>query len=389
MNNLQKKKAFFVSLVVLLFCLSPLMADYEGLSISTDYPALNVSDSDMIVFNLKVNNYNLAPGRVDLSVTDLPKDWDYQFVGGGGKVSAVFAAPEQPVSVQLWVIPTTDVKPGEYNFNVVASGDNNTASYKLPLTVELGQKLQERLSLTTELNEISGSPKSDFTFQVTIANNSAKESLINLDADVPNGFKATFEQQYASKVINDISIGAGKTSTVKVEVTPSQGVNEGTYPVTVIAKTATTSASIPVKLNIKGQANLTLTGENDILSFKAVAGKDKIVPLTIKNTGTADASDIKVSASTPSNWNATFTPSTVETLAAGDKTTVNMTVTPSSQAITGDYGLTVRASSDSSNISQSFRATIETSSLWGLVAVLIIALAAVILLLAVKKFGRR
>lgn len=386
MKNYGKKTVFAV-IAMLLICLAPVLADYQGLSVSTSYPALNVSDSDMITFDLTVNNYNMAPGRVDLSVEGLPADWDYQFVGGGGQVSAVFAAPNSPVKVQLWVIPKDGVKAGNYNFNVIAQGSDST--YKLPLTVALGQKLPERLAISTDLATISGTPKSSFSFNVTVDNHSAAETLVNLDSTVPDGFKAEFAEQYGSKTINSVSIGAGVSKTVKVTVTPPQGVTEGTYPVTVIAKASTTSAAIPVKLDIKGQSNLSLTGENGILSFSAVAGKEKAVTLELKNNGTADASDVSLSASTPSNWTASFSPKKVDTIAAGATEKVTMTVTPSSQAITGDYGLTVRANTKSSNISQQFRTTIKTSSLWGLVAILIIAGGVIILLLAVKKFGRR
>ncbi|MCH3917939.1 MAG: NEW3 domain-containing protein [Spirochaetia bacterium] len=385
--KLMGKKTLVAVVGMILLCVAPLLASYEGLSVSTSYPALNVSDSDMIVFDLKVNNYDMAPGRVDLSVSGLPKGWDYQFVGGGGQVSAVFAAPNNPVDVQLWVIPNDGVKAGSYDFNVTANGKD--ATYSLPLTVLLGQKLPERLSLTTELKTINGAPDSDFTFQVTLHNNSAAETLINLNATVPDGFKAAFYEQYGSKEMSTVSIAAGATKTMKVTVTPPQGVSEGSYPVTVIAKAATTSAAVPVTLQVKGQPKLALSGENGILSFSAVAGKEKVFTLELKNSGTADAKDVSLTASSPSNWNVTFTPSKLDSVAAGATTKVKMTVNPSSQAITGDYGLTANASTSSSRVSQQFRVTIKTSSLWGLVAILIIAGAVIILLLAVKKFGRR
>jgi hypothetical protein len=61
--------------------------------------------------------------------------------------------------------------------------------------------------LDTELPIIKGDPKSDFTFNVTLRNNSASETLIDLYATVPQGFYASFKEQYGSKTINTLLFG--------------------------------------------------------------------------------------------------------------------------------------------------------------------------------------
>ncbi|MCI2077111.1 MAG: NEW3 domain-containing protein [Sphaerochaeta sp.] len=387
-----RKQVRFGVMLGLLLALSAgcVFAEYQGLSVSTTYPSLNVSDTSMITFNLTVRNYNLAPQRVNLSVEGLPDGWDSQFVGGGALVDAVFAEPEQSATIQLWVIPGDEAKTGStYSFNVVAKGQDGV-SYTLPLTVSLGKKLPQRLALSTELPSVKGSPDSDFVFQVELRNNSATETLVDLYAKLPDGFSAKFSQAYGSGNVNTLSVKAGASETIKVTVTPSQGVKEGTYPVTVTAKSSEASAFVTENLEVQGQARLSLTGKGGLLSGTAVAGKDKVFDLELKNSGTADASGIKLSSSTPSNWNVTFNPSTVESLAAGDTTTVKATIRPSSEALTGDYSLTLSASSENSgNISEQYRITVRTSSLWGIVSVIIIAAAAVLLVFAVKKFGRR
>jgi len=389
MKTLKKKSILVFGIVLIVF--APLMASYEGLSISTPYPSLNIenSDSNMIIFNLKVKNYNMTPERVDLSVANLPKGWEYQFIGGGGLVNAVFAEPEDSADVQLWIIPDSKVIAGSYDFSVLAKGEQSS-SYSLPLTVFLGQKLPERLQMESELPSVEGTPDSTFSFTIDLQNNSAAETTINLKSVVPDGFSAGFTESYSTDKLSNVTLKAGESKKLKVTVNPPQGVSEGTYPVKVIAATATTSAQAEVTLNIKGQANLTLSGDQGLLSFSAIAGKEKIVTLILKNTGSAEATNIQLSDSSPSNWKAEFSPKAVEKIAPGEQATVKMTVTPSSQAITGDYGLKVSAqSSTSGNISQQFRVTIKTSSLWGIVAVLIIAAGVIILLLVMKKYGRR
>jgi len=382
-------KTCMIALAVLLLGLTPLTAAYEGLSVATSYPSLNVSDTDMIVFDLTVKNYNLTPQRVDLAVQGLPSGWEYQFVGGGGLIDAVFAEPDHTASVQLWVIPTKSSTASSHDFTVVANGEDN-ATFSLPLTVTLGKKLPQRLALETELPTIVGNADTDFTFEVTLHNNSAAETLVDLDANILEGFSIKFAEQYASKSENTLSIAAGAAKTLKVTVTPPQGLAEGTYPVTVLAKAASASASTSVNLEVQGQARMSLSGEGGLLSGNAVAGKETVVTLELKNSGTADAKDIKLSAYSPTNWNVTFSPEKVDLVPAGKTQTVKATIKPSSQAITGDYNLTLQAnSSTSGNVSTQYRVTVKTSSLWGIVSILIIAAAAVILLLSIRKFGRR
>jgi uncharacterized membrane protein len=98
---------------------------------------------------------------------------------------------------------------------------------------------------------------------------------------------------------------------------------------------------------------------------------------------------VKLRASSPRNWNVEFEPDSIAELPAGEQKEIKATVTPSSEAITGDYNVTFRAQSDMGNTSEKFRITVRTSTLWGIVAVLIIAAAAVVLVFAVRRFGRR
>jgi uncharacterized membrane protein len=385
----RNSRILLMLLATILLGLTPLMAAYEGLSVATSYPSLNVRNTEMIVFDLTVQNYDMAPQRVDLAVEGLPDGWEYQFVGGGGLVNAVFASPDRSATVKLWVIPSKTTEAASYDFSVVADGEDG-ATFSLPLTVTMGQELPQRLALETELPTIGGNPDSDFTFEVTLHNNSAAETLVDLDSDLPDGFSAKFAEQYGTKSENTFSIAAGASKTLKVTVTPPQGLSEGTYPVTVIAKAASTSASVTVNLKVQGQAKLSLAGEGGLLSGTAVAGKEQTVSLELKNTGTADAEDIKLSAYSPTNWNVTFSPEKIDVVPAGETETVKATIKPSSQAITGDYSLTLNANSDNSgSVSTQYRVTVKTSSLWGIVSILIIAAAAVILVFAIKKFGRR
>ena len=53
-------------------------------------------------------------------------------------------------------------------------------------------------------------------------------------------------------------------------------------------------------LYVTGQPSLSLAGPDSRLSGNATAGKDRIFPLTLHNTGTASARAVKLDASAPS-----------------------------------------------------------------------------------------
>ena len=60
-------------------------------------------------------------------------------------------------------------------------------------------------------------------------------------------------------------------------------------------------------------------------------------------------------------------------------------VTPSDQALTGDYVVTMTANASQVSDTAEFRVAVETSMVWGFAAVVVIAGAGIILVVAVKK----
>ena len=57
--------------------------------------------------------------------------------------------------------------------------------------------------------------------------------------------------------------------------------------------------------------------------------------------------------------------------------------------LAGDYQSTLRASTKGDSVSSDFRITVATSTLWGITGVGIIAVALLVLVGAVARFGRR
>ena len=141
---------------------------------------------------------------------------------------------------------------------------------------------------------------------------------------------------------------------------------------------------------IHGTPDLTLTGPQGRVSLNATAGHQRAIQLSIRNAGTASAKNVSLSATDPNNWKVVYKPNSLPDLAAGQSSKVEALVTPAPKALAGDYMVTLRANSGSNiSASQDFRVTVHTSTLWGIIAVLIIAAALMVAVLAIRRYGRR
>jgi len=109
----------------------------------------------------------------------------------------------------------------------------------------------------------------------------------------------------------------------------------------------------------------------------------------VRNTGSAAARSVALSASAPTGWKVAFEPKEVQQLAPNAEASVTALVTPSDKALAGDYVMTVRANGDGIAESVNFRTTVVTSTLWGAVGLGVIAASLIVLVAAVGRFGRR
>lgn len=140
---------------------------------------------------------------------------------------------------------------------------------------------------------------------------------------------------------------------------------------------------------ISGKYSMELTTPSGLLSTSVKAGGSKTIELVVKNTGTADLTDINLTSSTPANWEVTFNPKTIDKLAAGKSTTVEAKLTSSDKAIAGDYVTDMTAQASESSSTATFRVAVKGSVLWGWIGVLIILIILGGIYVLIRKYGRR
>jgi uncharacterized repeat protein (TIGR01451 family) len=358
-----------------------------GLWLNTAYPEISEEIGDTLHLSLGLQNRNLPPQRVALSVSGLPGGWTWQIEGDGRPVAAAIVRPDQDVSLTLDLTPPKDAKPGRYAFRVAGAADGQTLD--LPITLTLTEAKQAKATLEPKLPALRGTPRSTFDFELSAKNDSAEDLVFNLVAQAPAGFQAVFKEQYGSQELTSIPIKAGETKTLKLSVTPPPNVAAGQYPVAVGVASPAATAEARLMLDITGQPSLALGGPEGRLSGEATAGKERTFNFTLTNSGTAPAQNVKLAASAPSEWKVTFNPETVDQVAPGQEVPVGVSMTPSDKAIAGDYVVTVRANGDGASDSANFRVTVLTSTMWGVAGLGVIGAAAIVLAVAVTRYGRR
>jgi uncharacterized membrane protein len=361
--------------------------DVKGLFLLSDYPAVSVRPGTTSTVSLKLQNYDLPPERLALSVAGVPTGWTATLVGGGQPIAAAMPGTNASVTLELRLDVPKDAPVGTTNLTVSAKGSSN--NIELPIAITLAKDLPAKLTVTPQLPDLRGNAKSSFEYQLSIKNDSGKKLTVALAAEAPQNFDATYTEQYGSQELSAVPIDAGQSKDVKLKVRPPSTVAAGKYKVTARVAAEDANVTTDLGLEVAGQPKIDVSGREGVLSAKATAGQDTVVPIVLTNTGDAAAEDISLSGTAPTGWKVTFDPKTVDKIAPNDVKEVQATITPPQQAIAGDYQATLRANWRGDSASSTFRVGVATSSTWGIVGVGIIGVALLVMVGAVARFGRR
>lgn len=364
--------------------------ELSGFWLTTSWPEMTIKPGETQSVSLSLRNEKLPPQRATIEVSGVPEGWAWSLKGGGREVTAAIVSPDSTERLTLELTPPEDASTdGEHAIEVHARTATETVS--LPLVVRLSEteEVASGLSLEPELPALRGTARSTFSFKIKVKNEGAEDGLFNLTASVPTGFQTRFKKGYGSEEITGLPIAAGATEMVTMEVIPSRAVAAGRYEAGFEVSGEGLSGTTQLSLDVTGEPQVAIVGPQERLSGEAVAGRESSFTFTLVNTGTAPATDLELSATPPSGWTVAFEPQDVAQIAPNSTGEVNVKITPSEQAIAGDYMVSVRASNDTVSESVQFRVTVRTSTMWGAAGLGVIAVAALVLGGAVMRYGRR
>ena len=373
--------ASIVGLVML--AAAPAMSAAGEITLTTPFPAIAVAPGSAPSFDVSVTTS--APGRVGLSVGNVPTGWTAVLRGGGFTIDGVESDGKTATKITLNV--TVPAEATEGTTRIVVRGTISGAVTTLPVDIRVAPNAAGDISLTTDTPQLKGASDATFPFSLTLKNDTPEDLPFSVVAAGPAGWTVTAQvgsQAQAASVV----VKAGSSSTVSVSAKAAEGTAAGSYPITVDATSGSRSAHADLSVEITGSYNLALSTSDQRLNMSGTAGSVSDITLTLTNSGTADIEGAAMSATAPTGWKTDFdTPSV--TVPAGKTVNVVAHVTPSSDAIAGDYVTTFKATAPVANASADIRVTIQTSLLWGIVGIGLIALVLIGLWWTFQRYGRR
>jgi uncharacterized membrane protein len=375
-----------LSIALALAALAPATAVQAaaGLTLTTSYPSVVVSPGTTVSFDLKVSTND--PNRVDLTLAGVPTGWTAELHGGGFVVGAVQTDGSTPTAVRLDVdVPTGAT--GTTRMTVTATSTGTTV--QLPLDIKVEENAGGAVTVEPDYEALRGSADQSFTFNLNVANQKDEDLTYTSTAQGPVGWDVKVQLTGQSQAVSG-TVKANGTSGATVSVTPADNAEAGTYPIQVTTTVGGEQFPLELSVEITGSYSMSLSTPNANLAAHGPAGSVTEQQFTITNTGTTPLTAVKLAGTLPTGWKVEFSPAQVDSIAPDASETITAKITPSGDAIAGDYSLTFRASAaESATDNADLRFTIETSILGAIVGAGLIVAAIGGLYWVFRRYGRR
>ncbi len=324
-------------------------------------------------------------GEVKLSASNVPTGWSARFAGGGLTIDSAYVGPDKPVEISLNVDIPADAQAGSTTIRVSATG---AGSATLPLSVRVADAAAGGVTLTSDFPELKGPSSSTFTFNLTLSNGTAAEETFALDAQGAPGWTVTAKPSGQAQATSTV-VGAGASSTITVTAEPPAEVEAASYPVLVTVTGGGQTVQGELKVTITGTFAIDVSTPNEVLSTTANAGTRTDMPMKITNSGTAPLTQVTPSSTAPTRWTVVFDPAVIESIAPGESATVTAQITPTGDAISGDYNVSITAKAAEASGDLTIRVKVETPAFWWIAGVALIAAVFVGLTWVFRTYGRR
>ncbi|SFB19579.1 conserved repeat domain-containing protein [Cohnella sp. OV330] len=348
----------------------------------TPYVSLSAAPGESITYDVDLINDGDGIQTAALSYTAPSKDWKTDLTAGGHPISEVAVKPHESQTASLSVLVPFEVAKGSYALQL-----NAGAFGSLTLKINVTEQGTYKTELSAEQPNMEGHSDSTFTYNLTLANRTASKQQYALTAEPPAGWDARFSS--GGNNVTAVDIEPNATSSITLTLTPSEKAEANTYKIPVHAANSSTSADVTMEAVITGTYGIDLTTSNQVLSANVTAGGKRTLELAVKNTGTAELTNVSLTNTAPTDWEVTFEPKTIPSIKAGESVPVTATIHSSDKSLSGDYvvGLTAQAAEKSADAA--IRVTVKTSVLWGWIGVLIILVVLAGVYWLFRKYGRR
>ena len=363
---------------------APFAGAATGLTVTTPYPAVVVEPGGTASFKLDIAVDTAR--TVSLKANGVPDGWTARFRGGGLVVDGAYVQPKSATDLTFDVDIPDGAAAGTSTITIQATSGSLTDS--LPVTIRVADAAAGTISLTSDFPQLSGTASSTFSFSLTLKNDTAAQQNYAIDATGPQGWTVSAKPVSSSQATS-VTVNANSQGSITLTATPPSDVAAGTYPLKATVNGGGKSTSVDVSVVITGSYSMTVSTPDQVLSTSANAGTEKDFQITIDNTGTAPITNVSPSANAPTGWTVTFNPATVASIDPGKTETVTALITPSADAIAGDYNVTMMANAKEANANTTIRVRVETPQFWWIVGIVLIVAVFAGLYWVFRTYGRR
>lgn len=370
------------SLYLFIFLFAALSATAQDIRLHTPYTRVSVPPGESVRYTLKARNTGDEVRTADLYMRGLPRTWTHELKAGGYELEQISILPGDSETMTLNVTVPRRVNKGAQRFSLVAAGHDT-----LQLVINVSEKGTYVSEFTASQSNLQGHADADFTFSAKLENRTGEKQSYALTASPPRGWKVTFKPNY--KQATAVEVEPNSTANINIEVDPPVNVDAGTFSIPVVASNRSTSAGLDLEVVITASYDIELTTPDGLLSSKLQAGRGKQLDLVVKNTGSGDLENIRLSANDPARWELSIEPDTIRVLKPGTTANIKATVTPYEKSIPGDYVARITARTDEVSSTAAFRLSVKTSLLWGWVGVIVIVGIILAIWMLFRKYGRR
>jgi uncharacterized membrane protein len=384
MDHLRRAGVVALALLISLVLGTGAARGQVGLTISTPFPSVSVQPGASIDFELTVRAAEAV--RADLAVDGVPEGWAASLSGGGNEIQSAFVDPATPAVVTLTVGVPDDAAGEPVTLTVSASGGGETAT--LDVTLNVATEAGGSVTMQADFPSLRGTADQAFTFNLTVANDTPQQLTFSLQATGPTGWDVSVQPSGQERAAS-VTVDARSDQRLTVDATAPPDATAGVYPVVVEAVSGDQVVSAELAIEITGTVDVELTTPDGRLNTTANAGSPRDFTVLVVNRGTTPLANLQLSGSGPSEWEITFDPATIEAIDPGTEAEAIAHITPSSNAIAGDYVVTLSTTGEGADASIEVRVTVETPPIWGIIGILLIAATLVGLGWVFRRYGRR
>jgi len=358
-------------------------APVTALTVTAPYPSIAVEPGNQVSFDLTVGSPDLT--AVSLTADGVPEGWTAAFRGGGFEVDSVTAGPGLTPEVSFDVSVPPDAEEGEYDLTVTAASGGDTV--RIPIQVRISAQAGGEVTLVPNFLGLRTPAGEAVTFDVELTNSTPADLEFELAPTGPSGWDVTAELAGQAQA-STIQVEAGGSETINVEVTPPFQAEAAQYPINLRVIAASTQVETEMIVEVVGSFALEMSTPDQRLNAEVTVGSSNDFQIVLANTGTAPLDSVVVGVTPPSGWDVAFDNQEVA-IAPGETAVVTATITPSEEAVAGDYQISFTATHEQANDSMEVRTTVNPSALWGFVGIAVIALTLAGLAWVFRRFGRR